>query len=137
MSGLDSRGSLPNDPFCRQNRRGEIEQESLPATGCLQVRSPGGKVDIFKCTDRLQFNNDFPFDQQIEPVLTHFLSTVRDSNRQLPLETQSSSSQFHAHRLLVHRFKEPWSEFPMYGDRGSDYLPRQPFEFHAPGFLDS
>jgi hypothetical protein len=64
-----------------------------------------------------------------KPVGREDLALEEDRHRPLGFVTDPASVQFHAHRALIHRLQQPWSQFTMNLNRGSDDGAHELLEF--------
>src|SRR3954465_14704013 len=70
--------------------------------------------------DRLQFDDESPPDQQIQPCLVDPLMLVGDAQRHLPCEWDTAQCKLHAQSFLVHRLEQTRTKDAVYVQRSSD-----------------
>ena len=112
---------------------GDIEvdkQAELPAARASN-RKHLGVVNRLKVGHRLDFNNNPPGDEKVNPVATvKPRSFVVDGERTLPLEGYRANGQLPAKTLLVSRLEQAGAKGSMNLDRCSDDLLRTLVQFH-------
>src|SRR5688572_19583330 len=95
----------------------EVNQQPPSQPHGAQVRDHLRAMDFLKARDRLQFDDNQPADNQINPLTAQRHAVIGDVNRPLTFVGEVPLRQLDAHRLSIDRLEEPRAEGAMYGDR--------------------
>ncbi|MDB5430728.1 MAG: hypothetical protein JWP35_1844 [Caulobacter sp.] len=79
--------------------------------------------------DRLHFDDDLVFDQEVHPVATLKNNTlVRHRRRDLPRDCNAPQGKFVGQTLLIDGFQKPGPESAMHMQPGIDHDSRKPLK---------
>ena len=104
---------------------GEIDEKGNLQTRGTKIRADLRVVRFSKVLDRLQFNDYFIVDQEIEPMSANWLPLVSDDNLGLGRETQSLLLQFDRQGTLIDLLGEAGTENAVHDDDCLDDLMRE------------
>jgi hypothetical protein len=70
-------------------------------------------MNVVKPSDRLYFDDNLPFHQQVESVKTDGTASEQDMHVVLLLERNATMNEREHQSILIDTFKKTWSESPM------------------------
>ncbi len=69
----------------------------------------------------LDFHNDYPFDDKIQPMMTNQFFSISNRNRLLAFDPQPSMSELQMQRTFVDGLEKAWPQFAMHLNCGTDH----------------
>jgi len=113
----------------------EVNDKADYATGELEIRKQLGLVNRQYLVNRLEFNNDGIFDQQINPITAvNVYAPIDQRKGLLSLHRQALFSQFKSEARLIRGFQESGSKLAMNPNSRPDNLLRQLVDLIHPSF---
>lgn len=109
----------PFDPFMQQAGIEINEQADMKACDS-QISEELRLENRIKSFYTFQFQNDSPFDDEVQPVFTDQLSSIVDRNRNLPLKSDLGKRKFDSQSGFVDRFQQTRPQPPMNFNRTTD-----------------
>src|SRR5205809_3428876 len=82
-------------------------------------------MNVLQLADRLQFDHDLSFNEEIQTMFTDLVIAVEEGHRMLPNELDSTERKFNRQRFLVDGFQETRTKCSVYLDRASNNLLRK------------
>jgi len=82
-------------------------------------------MNILQLADRLQFDDDLAFNEEIQTMFADLVVVVEEWHRMLPDELDSTECKFNGQRFLVDRFQEARTKCSVYSDRASNNFLRK------------
>src|SRR4029077_12753659 len=82
-------------------------------------------MNVLQLADRLQFNDDLAFNEEIQTAFADLVIAVEERHRMLPDELDSTERKFNGQRFLVDRFQEARTKCSVYSDRASNNFLRK------------
>ena len=73
-----------------------------------------------KLADRLQFNDNLAFNEEIQTMFADLVIAIEERHRMLPDELDSTERKFNGQRFLVDRFQKPRTKCSVNSDRASN-----------------
>ena len=77
-------------------------------------------MDVLYADNRLQFDDNAVFNEQINPMLTNRMTTIKDRNRLLSFKCNAEMPQLNGHCFFINGFEKAWSEFLMDANCGAN-----------------
>ena len=109
-----------------ENTNVEVDQETDLSVGSFQVRQKLSFMNGHQLLYRLNLDNQFVLNQQIEPIgAIETKSLIVNRKAHLPLEVDTSAAQLKAETLIVSRLEQAGTKVPMHFDRRPDHPLRQ------------
>lgn len=109
----------------------EVHEEAGRAAGELQVGDDLGRVDSMQLLDRLHFDDEALFDQDVELERSDTLAAIFERYLAIGSDLQPFSLQLDQHAVVIDGLQQPWSKGAVYGD-GAAYGPfRQSVDVRA------
>jgi len=77
-------------------------------------------MDILELANRLQFDDDFAFNEEIQTMFADLVIAIEERHGMLPDELDSTKRKFNSQRLLIHRFQKTGTKRPVHSDCASN-----------------
>src|SRR5262245_13456008 len=89
---------------------------------CFEIAATDREMNILELADCFQFNHDFLFYEEVQPVLANLVIAIKDWHWVLPKELNTAKCKFNGERLFINRFKETGSQLTVHTNRSSNDL---------------
>src|SRR5215468_6999393 len=77
-------------------------------------------MDILELANRLQFDDDFAFNEEIQTMFADLGIAIEERHGMLPDELESTECKFNSQRFLVDGFQKTRTKCSVHSDRGSN-----------------
>ena len=82
-------------------------------------------MDILELANRLQFDDDFAFNEEIQTMFADLVIAVEEGHRMLPNELDSTGGKFNSQRFLVDGFQKTRTKCSVHSDCASNNFRRK------------
>jgi hypothetical protein len=116
--GIGGMGKFDTTEFCSFRR--EVDEERKIQLRRFQVRTHLGIIRFTQNLDRLELDDHPSFNEQVQPVSTHFLAIVVNQNLLFHFDGEVMFAQFDDQGTAINGFQKPWTKGLMYTNYTED-----------------